>query len=63
MTSAEAQVLVEAYRRNFDKNTPSEYMAYMYAKEVLHGLGIERMTAGQRGFMAATRQNLLGRSA
>ena len=61
MTAAEAKAVVNAYRRNIDKNIPKEYMEYMQAREVLTDLGIETMTAGQRGFMAATRQNLLGR--
>ena len=61
MNEAEAQSIVDAYHSNIIKNTPSEYMAYMHARDFLATLGFENMTAGRRGFMAATRHNLLGR--
>ena len=63
MTIEEAQTVVNAYRCSTGKATESEYMDYMRAREILANLRVEPMTAGQRGFMAATRQNILGRSA
>ena len=50
----EAQCTVDRYRQTLGQATSSVYMAYMRARQVLDKAGIERMTAGQSGFMAAT---------
>ena len=53
MTREHAQATVTHYRAMRGKPTPGEYMAYMRARGVLDKLGVERLTAGQRGFLDA----------
>jgi len=51
----QAKATVAAYRAMKGKASPPEYMAYMRARGVLDKHGVERLTAGQRGFLASVR--------
>jgi hypothetical protein len=53
-----AKATVARYRSTKVKATPAEYMAYMRAVEALAAVGLETLTAGQRGFMAAARSDI-----
>jgi len=55
MIREEAHTIVNAYRAKPGRVQPpaNEYMAYMRARGVLDKLGVERLTAGQRGFLDA----------
>ena len=55
MTREEAQATVNRYRSTRAQASASEYMAYMRARGVLAKHGIETLTAGQRGFLAAAK--------
>ena len=50
----EAQGAVDSYRQERGQATCAVYMRYMRSRQVLDKAGVARMTAGQRGFMAAT---------
>ena len=50
----EAQGTVDSYRQERGQATCAVYMRYMRARQALDKAGVERLTAGQRGFMAAT---------
>lgn len=54
---------VERYRKTQDKADPGAYMAYMKARERLAKANLETLSAGQRGFMAASRTGLPATSA
>jgi len=54
---------VERYRKTQGKSDPSAYMAYMKARERLAKANLESLSAGQRGFMAASRTGLPATSA
>jgi len=60
MTSDEAKAIVAAYRTRKGQASPHEYMEYMRAREVLANAGGPPLSAGQRGFIAATRKPLVG---
>jgi len=49
---------VARYRQAQGKAEPGEYMAYMKARERLAKANLESLSAGQRGFMAASRTGL-----
>ena len=49
-----AQSTVDRYRTTKEQASCAVYMQYMRAYQVLDKAGVARMTAGQRGFMAAT---------
>jgi len=49
---------VARYRQTRGKADPGEYMAYMKARERLAKANLESLSAGQRGFMAASRTGL-----
>jgi hypothetical protein len=50
-----AMAEVARYRAEKGKAQPSEYMAYMRAREVLDRHNVEKMTAGQRAFMTTVK--------
>ena len=56
MTTDEAIKAVAKYRALTYLAEPDEYMAHMHARLVLHKAGIERMSGGQLGFMAAAQK-------
>ena len=56
MTHEEARRVIDRYRTEKARTSAAEYMAYMRAREIVG----EPLTPGQRGFMAATRQQLQG---
>lgn len=60
MTHDEAKRIVAAYQVRKAQATPAEYRQYLEAREVVAQHGGLRMTAGQRGLLAAMRKPLVG---
>lgn len=60
MTLDEARQIVGAYQTRKGQATPAEYLRYVRAREVLAKAGGLQMTAAMRGFLAATRNPLIG---
>ncbi len=59
MTLDEARRIVGDYQTRTAQAPASVYMAYMRAREVVAKAGGLQMTAGQRGFLAASRSPLI----
>lgn len=59
----QAQETVNVYRSRQGQAPASFYLAYMRARAVLEAHQRERLTAGQRGFLAATSSPLIGAQA
>ena len=60
MTLEEARQIVAAYHCRKTQATPDEHLRYLRAREVVAKAGGLQMTPGQRGFLAATRNPLIG---
>lgn len=60
MTKEEAQRIVGAYQVRTTQASPWEYMIYWRAREVVAKAGGLQLSAGQRGFIEATRKPLVG---
>ena len=56
MTDDEARKLIERYHLSKGKPSPSEYMAYMFARRQIS----DYLTAGQRGFLDAASKPKVG---
>lgn len=56
MNNDDARAAIQRYRNSAGKPTAQEYMAYMRARQHLG----ERLTAGQRGLLAAASRPLQG---
>ena len=60
MTLDEARRIVAAYQtRGQGQAAPADHMRYLQAREVLAKAGGQPLSAGQRGFLAASRRPLI----
>lgn len=60
MTLDEAKQIVGAYQTRQGQAEPAQFLRYLQAREVVAKHGGLQMTAGQRGFLAASRKPLVG---